>query len=126
MKTALTHGLQDAEGIWILTAHDEAASEYALTSWAEGRRSIRIDRIFRAGPKPLADGNDSTWIVDYKTATHGREGIEAFLEEERAEYSAQMETYARVLKSSAPARAVRVGRYCPMLPRLIWWTPESA
>jgi ATP-dependent helicase/nuclease subunit A len=126
VKTALTHGLQDAEGIWILAAHDEAASEYALTSWAEGQRSIRIDRVFRAGPKPLADGNDSTWIVDYKTATHGREGIEAFLEEERAKYSAQMETYARILKSRAPARPIRVGLYYPMLPKFIWWTPESA
>jgi ATP-dependent helicase/nuclease subunit A len=73
----------------------------------------------------LADGNDSTWIVDYKTATHGREGIEAFLEEERAKYSAQMETYARILKSHAPAQPIRVGLYYSMLPRLIWWTPES-
>ena len=126
VNTALSHVLQDAEGLWILSAHSEAGSEVALTSWADERRSVRLDRVFRAGPEPLAEGDDCTWIVDYKTTTHGQEGIEAFLEEERAKYSPQMDTYARMLKNTAPARPICVGLYYPMLPKLIWWTPESA
>jgi hypothetical protein len=118
--TAVENTLRDAEGLWVLCAHEDAASEYALTSWVEARSSVRLDRVFRAGPTPLADGSECLWIVDYKTTTHGGEGVEEFLTRERAKYSAQMEAYARVMK----AGEVRVGLYYPMLPRLVWWVPE--
>ena len=67
VRTALENTLRDAEGLWILRAREDASSEFALTSWAETRRSVRLDRIFRAGATPLAAGNDYLWIVDYKT-----------------------------------------------------------
>ena len=76
--------LRDPEGLWVLGAHEDATSEFALTSWDERRSSVRLDRVFRAGAKPLDAGNDCLWIIDYKTATHGREGMEEFLAEERA------------------------------------------
>ena len=122
IRTALENTLRDAEGLWVLRAHDDAASEYALTSWAERRSSVRLDRVFRAGATPLVAGSACLWIVDYKTTTHGGEGVDGFLEKERAKYAAQMETYARIMKGSVQ---VRVGLYYPMLPKLIWWTPES-
>ena len=116
--TALKNTLRDAEGLWVLRSHEDAASEFALTSWIESRSSVRLDRVFRAGDTPLADGNDRLWIVDYKTSTHGSEGVEEFLAKERTKYAPQMEAYARVTKGA------RVGLYYPMLPRFVWWTPE--
>jgi ATP-dependent helicase/nuclease subunit A len=116
--TALKNTLRDPEGLWILRSHEDAASEFALTSWIETRNSVRLDRVFRAGATPLSDGADCLWIVDYKTTAHGTEGVEEFLAKERTKYAPQMEAYAHVMKGA------RVGLYYPMLPRFIWWTPE--
>lgn len=121
VRTALENTLHDAEGLWILAAHHEASSEFALTSWSEARRSVRLDRVFRAGGTPQAAGDDCLWIIDYKTTTHRLEGVEEFLANERIKYAAQMETYARMIKETE--QEVRVGLYYPMLPRLIWWIP---
>jgi ATP-dependent exoDNAse (exonuclease V) beta subunit len=124
VKTALENTLQDPEGFWILSHRNEAASELALTSWDEARRSVRLDRVFRAGATPGTQGDDYLWIVDYKTTTHGREGVEAFLAGEREKYSAQMETYARMVERAAGK--VRLALYYPMIPRLLWWAHETA
>jgi ATP-dependent helicase/nuclease subunit A len=123
VRAALENALRNPEGLWILESHEDAASEFALTSWAETRSSVRLDRTFRAGPTPLAAGNDYVWIVDYKTATHGSEGIDAFLATERAKYSAQLEAYARTITTAAGK--VRLALYYPFLSKLIWWTPET-
>jgi ATP-dependent helicase/nuclease subunit A len=122
VKTALGNMLQDAEGRWVLQAQEEAASELALTSWGEQRMSVRMDRVFVAGAAPLTSGKDFLWVVDYKTSTHGREGVEEFLAAEREKYGAQMETYARVMQHQG--LKLRLGMYYPMLPKLIWWEAE--
>jgi hypothetical protein len=123
VRTALENTLQDEKGRWILMARKEASSEFALTSWTETRRSVRLDRIFRGGATPLADGDEYLWIVDYKTTTCGSESVEAFLQRERVKYSEQMETYARVF---SPEEKIRLALYYPLLPQLVWWSPESA
>ncbi|HEX4576460.1 MAG TPA: UvrD-helicase domain-containing protein [Edaphobacter sp.] len=124
VKTALGNMLKDAEGLWVLGQHEGAMSEFALTSWNERRSSVRVDRLFLAGPRPLDAGSDSLWIIDYKTTTHGREGVEKFLAEERLKYAAQMEAYARMMQDHVETGRLRVGLYYPMLPRLVWWEPE--
>jgi ATP-dependent exoDNAse (exonuclease V) beta subunit len=124
VKTALGNLLQDAEGLWVISPHSDAMSEFALTSWNQRRSSVRLDRVFLAGAKPLEAGGDCLWIIDYKTATHGREGLDDFLAEERLKYKAQMETYARFMKDRVEPGRLRVGLYYPMLPRLVWWEPE--
>ncbi|MDW5266280.1 MULTISPECIES: exodeoxyribonuclease V subunit beta [Acidobacteriaceae] len=124
VRTALENTLRNAEGRWILGTRKEAFSEIALTSWAEARRSVRLDRIFRAGATPLAEGDDYLWIVDYKTTTHGSEGIEAFLAAEQAKYSAQLQTYAQTINSAG--RKIRLALYYPLLSQLTWWAPETA
>lgn len=124
VRTALENTLRDTQGLWILTAHKEASSEFALTSWAETRSNVRLDRIFCAGATPLAEGDDHLWIVDYKTTTHGGDAIEAFLAAERAKYSAQMQTYAQTINSAG--RKIRLALYYPLLSQLIWWEPETA
>ena len=80
-RNALENALRDPDGLWLLAPNSCSANEYALTAWPEahGSReqasirpvSIRIDRIFRAGPEPHAPGEDILWIVDYKTSAHG-------------------------------------------------------
>ena len=124
VKTALGNILRDPEGLWVLGAREGATSEFSLTSWGERRSSVRMDRVFRAGAKPLDAGDDFLWIVDYKTATHGRGGVEEFLTEERGKYKAQMEAYARVMADRVEAGRLRVGLYYPMLGRMVWWVPE--
>jgi hypothetical protein len=123
---AIETALNDREGQWLLVTRESAASEYAFTTWRERRSSFRLDRIFIAGAEPLAGGNDCLWIVDYKTATHGRGvGIETFLAEERIKYAPQMESYARAIGADAGEKQVRLALYYPMLPKLIWWKPED-
>lgn len=123
VRTAIENTLRNAEGLWILGARKEASSEFALTSWAEARRSVRLDRVFRAGATPMAEGDDYLWIVDYKTTTHGREEIEAFLAAEQAKYSPQLQTYAQTINSAG--RKIRLALYYPLLSQLIWWEPET-
>jgi hypothetical protein len=124
VKTALTNTLTDPDGLWVLSPHDEALSEHALTSWDERRSSVRFDRIFLAGAKPQNTGNDYLWIIDYKTSSHGRSGVDEFLAEERVKYGPQMEAYGRMMRERVPTGRLRVGLYYPALPRLIWWQPE--
>ncbi len=121
---ALQTALADDEGRWVLGAREGAASEYAFTTWAEVRRSFRLDRVFVAGVAPMAVGSDCLWIVDYKTADHGLGvGVDVFLEGERLKYGAQMESYARGMAEVAEGRELRVGLYYPLLPKLVWWRP---
>ena len=87
-------------------------------------QTIRLDRTFLAGPTPLAPGETHRWIIDYKTATHAEQGIEAFLERERQTYAPQLETYAARLAS--PPATTRLALYYPLLSRLLWWTPSPS
>jgi ATP-dependent exoDNAse (exonuclease V) beta subunit len=125
VKTALKNTLRDADGLWVLAAHEDAASEYGLTTWEKRARSVRLDRIFLAGNKPQAEGRDCLWIVDYKTTAHGPQGVGRFLEEERKKYGPQMETYARMMQVSSGREELRLGLYYPMLAKLIWWQFDS-
>jgi len=121
---ALGDMLNDPVGWWVLSKHEDATSELALTSWGDRRSSVRLDRVFLAGDKPLDEGREFLWIVDYKTATHGRESVDEFFAEERAKYEAQMDTYARMMKDRVAAGRLRVGLYYPTLTRMVWWIPE--
>jgi ATP-dependent helicase/nuclease subunit A len=134
-RAALANALRDPDGLWLLATHPGAASELALTAWPEPDErtaSIRVDRVFRAGPEPrtLPSSTEENylWIVDYKTASHGRSGLGDFVAEQSAAYAPQLESYARIL---APAQSksldrVRVALYYPAIPYLIWWKPASS
>ena len=125
VKLALSNMMKDAEGFWLLAPREGSTTEFALTTWNENRSSVRLDRMFSGGGKPLDVGSDYLWIIDYKTATHGTRGVDEFLAEERAKYAAQMDAYARVLQDRVEAGKLRIGLYYPMLPRLIWWEPNA-
>jgi ATP-dependent exoDNAse (exonuclease V) beta subunit len=113
---------------WILAAHPDAQSEVSWTGYLSEEttrlRTLRADRIFRAGPAPLADGSDVFWIIDYKTSP-GPSGA-LFLAQERSRYAPQLEAYARVLRTLHGEKTVlRLGLYYPALSVLDWWEPES-
>ena len=118
---ALENTLKDSTGVWLLSPHAGAATEYGLTAWDAHRSNIRIDRIFEGGPVPFSLGSDHLWVVDYKTTTHGTQGLEDFLHEERAKYTPQLEAYASVLAGMPNQPTICLGLYYPLLARLIWW-----
>jgi ATP-dependent helicase/nuclease subunit A len=152
-REAMENALRDPDGLWLLAPHTAAASELALTAWPKPTPtpepgpeaqanpgsptsapasvrpiSIRIDRIFRAGPEPHTPGEDFLWIVDYKTsAPHSSASLEGFLAAQRATYAPQLETYARILTQlphppDRPApKEVRLALYYPTIPHLLWW-----
>jgi ATP-dependent helicase/nuclease subunit A len=129
VRGALEATLRDRNGLWLLSPHPNAATEFALTALDQTNSasthlaSVRIDRIFHAGSEPHAPGDECLWIVDYKTSSHGPTGLDEFLAAERATYAPQLETYARILmQTGANARAeVRLALYYPALPRFLWW-----
>ncbi len=131
VRGALESTLGDPNGFWLLSPHPNAATEFALTaldrasSQFDSARlaSVRVDRLFRAGPEPQAPGDNCLWIVDYKTSSHGHGGLDEFLAKERATYAPQLEIYARVLTQSMPNAPTefRLALYYPALRRLLWW-----
>jgi ATP-dependent exoDNAse (exonuclease V) beta subunit len=116
---ALTLTLSDPTGLWILSPHTAAASERALNTGTVG---LRVDRTFLAGNAPLSSGQDSIWIVDFKTTEPGSRSPEDFAAAERAKYTAQLEAYA-ALRRTLPGGGlpIRLGLFYPLLPHLLHW-----
>ncbi len=112
---------------WILAPHADAQSEASWTGFIAGEsriRTLRADRVFRAGPEPLRDGSEFLWVVDYKTS--GREPSGAlFLAAERAIYGPQLHAYARALRALHGADTpLRLGLYYPAVTALDYWDPD--
>ena len=113
----------DTVAKWILSPHTEAASE---VSWAGvvagGLRTVRVDRVFRAGLDPLSEGENVWWIVDYKTAHADDLGPSAALPELRRLFAPQIEAYAAILRNlHGQDAAIRAGLYYPRMFLLDWW-----
>ena len=113
----------DPHGQWILSPHPEAASE---VSWAgiiaDTLRTVRVDRIFRAGLDPLSEGNDAWWILDYKTAHADKIDPSVALPQFRALFAPQLEAYAAVLRNlHGKDLPIRAGLYYPRMLLLDWW-----
>jgi ATP-dependent exoDNAse (exonuclease V) beta subunit len=117
---AVERTLADERGRWLLLhdEHREAESELALTGRVGSDViSVVIDRTFVA-----ADG--TRWIVDYKTSTHEGAGLDAFLDNERERYRAQLERYAAMLRPLATG-PIRLGLYFPLLSGWREWEAEG-
>jgi ATP-dependent exoDNAse (exonuclease V) beta subunit len=123
---ALHHALNashDPFGQWILSPHTEAASE---VSWAgvvaNSLRTVRVDRVFRAGLAPQTKGEDCWWIIDYKTAHADNAESDAALPELRKIFAPQLEAYAEVLRNlHGKDSRIRAGLYYPLMLLLDWW-----
>jgi ATP-dependent exoDNAse (exonuclease V) beta subunit len=117
----------DPVGKWILSPHAGAASEAAWSGIvADTVRTIRVDRVFRAGLEPLSEAQDAWWIVDYKTAhPDGLDPLTA-LAELRALFAPQLEAYAAILRRrGGEALPMRAGLYYPRMSALDWWPVED-
>jgi ATP-dependent helicase/nuclease subunit A len=107
---ALTNILEDEKGLWILSPHEDAHSEYPLTYFHDNRyiRNI-IDRTFV--------DKGIRWIIDYKTGIHKGEGksLEIFLDNEVQRYRHQLERYEMVLRKFGEKRPIKKALYFPLL-----------
>jgi ATP-dependent exoDNAse (exonuclease V) beta subunit len=115
---------------WIVAGHPGAQSEISWSGYLPEEtgsaqlRTLRADRIFRAGPSPLAEGSDFYWIIDYKTSP-GPSGT-LFLTQERTRYAPQLEAYGRILRAlHGPETPLRLGLYYPALSLLDYWDPAA-
>jgi ATP-dependent exoDNAse (exonuclease V) beta subunit len=116
VQQAVSNTLGDERGRWLLTAHPEARSEYALSVLEEGRLKTNIiDRSF-------VDADGVRWIVDYKTSRHSGADVDAFIEQERLRYAPQLERYAFLIRGLGAPR-VKVALYFPLLQRFVPWEP---
>lgn len=112
----------DPQGQWILNPHKGALSESSWAGHMHGAvRNIRVDRIFLAGDKPLAEGSSTLWIIDYKTAEGGGPSPGPSLASLRALFAPQVETYADLLGSLYREASIHVGLYYPRMQLLDWW-----
>ena len=108
---ALANTVADSRGRWALQSHREARAEWRLTGMRDGALvDIAIDRTF-------VDDENVRWIIDFKTGSHEGADVDAFLDNERKRYSAQLETYATILSAMqvASGKTIKLGLYFPML-----------
>lgn len=115
---------RDPLGQWVLQPHTDAASEQRWTGVLQNElRTVQADRIFRAGAAPNAEGENVWWIVDYKTAHADGLDLATALPELRAQFSGQLEAYAKMLRNLKGEDAeVRLALYYPRLQALDWWS----
>ncbi len=113
----------DPIGQWVLSPHAQAKSE---AGWAGvvagGLRLVRVDRIFRAGPEPILEGDDTWWIIDFKTAHANDIDSAAALPFFRSAFAPQLEMYAAILRNlHGTETRLRAGLYYPRMALLDWW-----
>jgi ATP-dependent exoDNAse (exonuclease V) beta subunit len=113
----------DPHGQWILSPHVDASSEAAWASVVAGVvRTVRVDRVFRAGLQPLSGNDEAWWIVDYKTAYAGNLDPSTVLPQLRRIFAPQLEAYAAVLRNLHGAHTpLRAGLYYPRMSLFDWW-----
>ncbi len=109
VANALLGALGDERGRWIISgAHAEAVSEFGLTAILGGKlRRVVIDRTF-------VDIDGTRWIIDYKTSAHEGGDMTGFLDQEKARYAVQLNTYARLF-AGLDSRPIKLGLYFPLL-----------
>jgi len=113
----------DPIGSWILSPHAGASSEAAWTGVVAGDlRSVRVDRVFRGGPRPGAEGVDCWWVIDYKTAHAETLDPAQDLPRLRVLFAPQLEAYAGILRKLHGGNThLFAGLYYPRMALLDWW-----
>lgn len=109
---ALSNVLEDDTGRWLLSRHENAQSEFSLsTRLNEQFKTYVIDRTF-------IDDKGCRWIVDFKTGYHAGGNLESFYQSELERYKNQLATYASVMRQME-SRNLRCALYLPMHKKLL-------
>lgn len=104
LKKSLKTILHDPRGRWILSPHEDAHSEFALTlSRSDTIQNLIIDRTF-------IDTSGTRWIIDYKTTSYKGEDSAGFLNLAMQQHKKQLETYAAAFTD----KTIRLGLYFPL------------
>jgi ATP-dependent exoDNAse (exonuclease V) beta subunit len=113
----------DPNGAWILSPRIDAQSEVRWAGVAGGGlRTVQVDRVFRAGAEPRAEGDGIWWIVDFKTAHEDGPTPQAALPGLRERFAPQLVAYAGFLRNLYGAETqVRAGLYYPRITAFDWW-----
>ncbi len=109
----------DPKAQWILSAHEQAYSELALSTIIDKKvQHLIIDRTF------IADGK--RWIIDYKTAEPDPDvtDIDKFLVQEYRRHQQQLQQYAMAFHGQGQY-PIRLGLYFPLLPAWYEWSYEG-
>jgi ATP-dependent exoDNAse (exonuclease V) beta subunit len=113
------------QGQWILSPHADSESEVRWAGIVSGSlRTVRVDRVFRAGLEPVSEGQQAWWIIDYKTAYDPDPDLDpaAALSTLRKLFAPQIETYAQILRNlHGPDATLRAGLYYPRMLLFDWW-----
>ena len=110
---AVTKTVASQRGRWILSAHPQSHSEWAINGRVE--KSLVVGTIDRA----FLDG-DVFWIIDFKTGQHESRDLDHFLASEKERYRPQLEQYAAVVSSLVNA-PITMGLYFPMHDAWLEW-----
>jgi ATP-dependent exoDNAse (exonuclease V) beta subunit len=103
---ALSNTISDQQGRWILSAHPEASSEFAITAATpEGTRNLRIDRTF------VVDG--VRWIIDFKTTAIEGGQSETFFDRQVEKYEPDLRRYHEAVQLLDP-RPIKCALYFPL------------
>ena len=110
----LHNTLNDEQGRFLLTAHQQAVSEYAFERYEEDEfKSYIIDRSF-------VDEHNTRWIIDYKTSSHEGADREDFLEEQKRYYKKQLENYGSLYAENED-RPIKLVLYFTTYQKMISW-----
>ncbi len=126
IETAL-QAAGDPVGRWILSPHQDAASEVRWSGVVDGDlRTVQVDRVFLAGRAPNSSANTAPgqawWIIDYKTAHEDGLNPATALPELRSVFAPQIEAYAQILRNLHGVDApIFGGLYYPRMLLFDWW-----
>lgn len=113
VKTNITNTINDPKGQWILTAHQDAQSEFDVQLIDDKQvKHYVIDRTFIH--------NNIRWIIDYKTVASNNENQMVLLKEN---YLSQLESYARIFAKHTIV--IKLGIYCPTNAGWIEWQYDA-
>ena len=115
VTTALSASLNDPRGRWVLGAndgkHQQARAEMRLTGVIDEATVEVVDVVI---DRTFIDEHGARWIVDFKTSVHEGADRDAFLDNERVRYAAQLQRYGALMRLSSE-QVIRLGLYFPLL-----------
>jgi ATP-dependent helicase/nuclease subunit A len=127
VSAALTASVNDARGRWMLDAHAhvDARAELRLTGRITDSAGETTETIDVVIDRTFIDDNGVRWIIDFKTSVHEGADRDAFLDNERVRYAAQLQRYGALMRM-AEDREIRLGLYFPLLGGWREWRYEGA